>query len=455
MFLLGLYINSNGQAVEATLLGTWSDSTLVPSNAHFNTYNEVWGLEVNNHEFAVVGSTYGTHIIDVTEPSSPEELFVVAGGTTGGVIVHRDFHDYKGYLYSIADEGANTSLQIIDTRNLPTSIDVVYDNSDYFTRSHNIFIDTAKARLYSLISNGTTIGFSPMRIFDISDPIDPQPIGSYSALDGYQISQVHDAFVKNDTAYLNLGPSGFAIVDFINIDIPNVISVLSPSEYPQSGYNHSGWPTKNGDFYYMADENLGKGIKVMDMRNLPEIEFPSIIDAGDSISIAHNQIVHNGKLFVSYYFHGLQVYDISDPSSPIRILNYPTSIENIAPNLYRGAWGVYPFLSSGNILVTDMQNGLFVLDGDIPTSTEFVNNDNHLMINPNPNNGVFNIKLRSEHLPSQIEIYNSSNQVVFKGVAERTETQIDLNGITNGIYVIKIKSGKKVMIKQIVINNSH
>jgi hypothetical protein len=29
---------------------------------------------------------------------------------------------------------------------------------------------------------------------------------------------------------------------------------------------------------------------------------------------------------------------------------------------YQGAWGAYPYLPSGNILVSDMQNGLFVLD---------------------------------------------------------------------------------------------
>jgi len=217
---------SFGQALEGILLGTWSDSTLVASNAHDNTYNEVWGLEVNDREFAVIGSTYGTHIIDVTDPTSPEELFVVKGGSTGPGIIHRDFHDYKGYLYSIADEGSNTGLQIIDITSLPDSIEVVYDSRQYFTRSHNIFIDTAKARLYSLISNGTSFGYSPMRIFDISNPIDPQPIGSYDRFEGKNISQVHDAFVRNDTAYLNLGPNGFAIVNFENVDTPNVISIL-------------------------------------------------------------------------------------------------------------------------------------------------------------------------------------------------------------------------------------
>jgi len=30
---------------------------------------------------------------------------------------------------------------------------------------------------------------------------------------------------------------------------------------------------------------------------------------------------------------------------------------------YKGAWGVYPLLPSGNILVSDMQSGLFIVEG--------------------------------------------------------------------------------------------
>src|SRR5690606_23857166 len=46
----------------------------------------------------------------------------------------------------------------------------------------------------------------------------------------------------------------------------------------------------------------------------------------------------------------------------MRVAHYPSSSE---PNQlsYKGAWGVYPFLPSGHILVSDMQEGLLVLEG--------------------------------------------------------------------------------------------
>ena len=44
--------------------------------------------------------------------------------------------------------------------------------------------------------------------------------------------------------------------------------------------------------------------------------------------------------------------------------NFAGSFDTYLPedrDSYRGAWGVYPLLPSGNILVSDMQSGLFVL----------------------------------------------------------------------------------------------
>lgn len=455
LFLATFAICITAQVPQAELLGTWSDPTLPASNAHDNTYNEVWGLAVNDHEFAVIGSTFGTHIIDVTDPTQPTELFVVEGGTIGGAIIHRDFHDYEGYLYTIADEGSNTTLQIIDISDLPNSIEVVYDSAEYFSRSHNIFIDTSRARLYSLISNGTSFNFAPMRIFDISNPIDPQPIATVSSLNTYQISQVHDAYVQNDTAYLNLGPGGFAIVDYSDIQAPNVISILTPAEYPQSGYNHSGWLSENGDYYYMADENFGADMKVLDLRNLPDIEIPTLFNAdSDNVTIPHNQIVYGGRLYVSYYFDGLQVYDLADPENPERILQYPTSTFPPTNGLYRGAWGVYPALPSGNILVSDMQNGLFVVDGRIPTSTNDLPTLQTSEVHPNPTAGPFTIDLSAHNgAEVNVRITDATGKIIATQTAPvGSDKLIITEQLPQGLYMISAASSEGVSSSSVVVS---
>ena len=62
ILLFSFFCNSQ----EANLIYNWNDTSLVGSWAYDNTYNEIWGFEINNHEFAVIGSTAGTHIFDVS-----------------------------------------------------------------------------------------------------------------------------------------------------------------------------------------------------------------------------------------------------------------------------------------------------------------------------------------------------------------------------------------------------
>ena len=76
--------------------------------------------------------------------------------------------------------------------------------------------------------------------------------------------------------------------------------------------------------------------------------------------MAHNAIITGDYLYISYYHDGLRVYDISNPQSPIEKCFYDTYLPNNHIS-YRGAWGVYPYFDSGEILVSDMQSGLYVL----------------------------------------------------------------------------------------------
>lgn len=346
---------------QANLLGTWDDPELVGSTFYDNTYNEVWGLALNGHEYAIVGSTAGTHFIDVTDPTGPFEAHFVPGNFQGGGVIHRDYHDYNGYLYAVCDEG-QSSLQIIDIRGLPDAVEVVYNSGQLIRRAHNIFIDTSTAKLYALTTSGNQTGYAAMRIFSLSNPTDPVSLGSYNNFGGLVAGHVHDAYVRDDIAFLNCGSDGFAIVDFSDPANPQTLSTLT--EYPFRGYNHSGWLSDDGRYYYMADETHNADMKVIDVSNPCEIEVVGTFDAGvdNPFSIPHNQIVACNYLYVAYYYDGLVVYDISDPANPEKVLYYDTYPEPDGTS-YKGAWGIYPFLPSGNILVLDMQSGLHVFEG--------------------------------------------------------------------------------------------
>ena len=168
----------------------WKNTDLTV-NFFGNTYNEVWGVVNKGREYAVLGSTFGTHFIDVTDSASFKEVGSVAGIYQGIGVIHRDYKDYNGYLYAVCDEGRQEStLQIIDCSFLPDSVHVVYDTNALITTSHNIFIDTASARLYACGSFG-------LKVFSLKDPERPKFLYHYTA------TIVHDIYVRNDIAYLN------------------------------------------------------------------------------------------------------------------------------------------------------------------------------------------------------------------------------------------------------------
>ena len=402
------------------LLFNWNEDTLVGSSAYDNVYNEIWGVVINDREYAIIGSTYGTHFFDVTNPQSSYEVAFVMGRAVGQEIIHRDYHDYKGYLYAVSDEGAS-SLQIIDMSTLPDSVSLVYDSTDLFERTHNIFIDTVKARLYT--SNGD--------IYSLEDPLDPKFIYYTPLLNG------HDMYVENDTAYINRGNQGFAIVDFSQTTIENqsheVVGTLS--SYADQGYNHSGWITTDGNYYAMADETWGMRIKILDISDFSNIQVISLFGSDIDInSIPHNLIINGNYLYTAYYHDGFYVHDISNPSTPI-LMGYYDTFEPNHHDSYMGAWGVYPFLPSGNILLSDMQTGLYVFEVNYenPLSNEkiLLNNNN---IYPNPCDDMINLELAKV---SKVDLFDIQGSKVYT-VSDVLNLHIQTNMFSDGIYILKI-----------------
>tara|TARA_Y100000589_G_scaffold328038_1_gene371178 strand:- start:108 stop:1439 length:1332 start_codon:yes stop_codon:yes gene_type:complete len=425
---------SKAQVAEnVNLLFTWNEDTLVGSAAYNNIYNEIWGVVVDNREYAIIGSTYGTHFFDVTNPEFSFEVAVVKGRVIGSQIIHRDYHDYNGYLYAVCDEGVS-SLQIIDISTLPDSVSLVYDSSELFERAHNIFIDTLNAKLYT--TNGD--------IYSLENPVDPKLI--YST----QLLNCHDIYVQNDTAYINAGSQGFIVIDFSQTSLENqtheVLGVLA--SYVDQGYNHSGWITDDGNYYVMADETWGMKMKMLDISDFSNIQVIALIGSNvDVNSIPHNQIINGNYLYTAYYHDGLYVHEISNPYSPL-LIGYFDTFEPNHHNSYMGAWGVYPFLPSGNILLSDMQTGLYVFEVNYNNPLKTI--ENHIErynVYPNPSHEILNIELPNE---SKIEMFNIQGERVYVSMNIKN-LQIKTNNFINGIYILKITNKLGVSVQKIII----
>jgi len=449
LFFLGIFMLFpvfGQESLNMNLLYNWDDPTIPPTSAFNNPYNEIWGYEANGREYAIVASTLGTHILDITDIDNVTEVDFVPGAAQGSNIVHRDMHDYAGYLYMVCQEGPST-LQIADLSYLPDSVHVVYDSNELIKGAHNIFIDTATAKLYAMDVNPPSGSFIGLRILSLEDPVNPEFL-----LDMHIGSDVHDIFVRNDTAFLNRGGnSSLEVWNFA--DTQNPVLLGSLSDYPGQGYNHAGYLDASGNTYVLADETHGSPLKIMDVSDLSDMEIVSTVTSGvASSSIPHNPIIHGDLMYSSYYYDGIYVWNIADPLNPQLVGFYDTStIPN--GNGYQGCWGVYPFLPSGKILASDMQNGLYVLElddtvtgieekSDLPESFELY---------PNPSKGYvylsFDNSLTKKFV---VNIYSLTGQKVYSERINKSTTKINTNDFEKGIYLV-VLTGETVLTKKLVV----
>jgi hypothetical protein len=112
----------------------------------------------------------------------------------------------------------------------------------------------------------------------------------------------------------------------------------------------------------MCDETHGTHVKLINGADLSDLQVTSLFGTDvDPLSIVHNVFWQGNLLHASYYHDGYWLWQLV-PGGMMQLLGfYDTSTEPHTNN-YRGAWGVYPYLPSGLVLVSDMQTGLWVLD---------------------------------------------------------------------------------------------
>ena len=346
-------------------MGVWDIDTL-PWRAG-GAYNDIWGYASGGREYAILGSIEKIHFIDVTNPANPVEIAAMGGGYPS---IWRDFKTYSHYAYAVADEGSE-GLRIFDLSNLPTSVSQIYQSTTWFDEAHNIYIDEGQGKLY--VAGSDAPGIVDLQIFDLTaDPEDPTLLANVNLPGNY----IHDIHVVEDTAFVSHGNTGLYVYDMSTPTSPNLLNTLT--SYPEEGYNHSSWLNKTKDYLVFCDETKDTGVKIMNVTDLSNLEVPNnqvfrsqLLAPFHTNSVAHNPFIENDTLYVAYYHDGLQVFDISNPSNVFRIGYYDTVPTNTNYNGWYGAWGVYPYLPSGNIIVSDILNGLQIINfGLLPVPAE-------------------------------------------------------------------------------------
>lgn len=369
------------------------------SDFNIGSGNDIWGyVDLNTgREYAIMGFTRGFAVVDVTEPTAPSLIGTIPGQRTTwrDIKVHQYFDSeanrWKAYAYVTADR-ASVGLTIVDLNDLANGISVAnIDKTDI--SAHNVFV--------SNVDYSTGVALTGM------EPI-VHLAGANNATGAFNSYTINTSNASVSKTYVPTGASGYShdvsamvvtderagtqcqavngaceiffdynekevrIWDKSNNAHPKNLSTFT---YPSPGYVHSGWTSEDGRYVFVHDEldemNGGEStvLRVFDINDLGS---PKAVGSwfGPSSAIDHNGFVRGNRYYMSNYERGLQILDITDPAHPQSIGHFDTyGVSDKAQ--FNGAWGVYPFLPSGNIIVSDINSGLYIFADKTVGTAEF------------------------------------------------------------------------------------
>ena len=410
--------------------------------------NDSWGWvdPDNGDEYALIGLRNGTAFINITDPINPVYLGKLPTHTSNST--WRDLKVYNNHVF-IVSEANGHGMQIFDLtrlRSVTSPPENFTEDAHYsgFGSAHNIVINEDTGYAYGVGTN--TFNGGP-HFVNIQNPTSPIAAGGY-ALDDYS----HDAQVVTyngpDTDYtgqeilIGSNENEIVVVDITDKSNP---SPISNTGYSNVGYTHQGWFTEDQRYFIVGDETdeLSFGFNtrtiIFDLLDLdnPQLMFEYF---GPNESIDHNGYVKGDKYYMASYRAGMRVLDISDiANSNITEIGYFDSYPANDGADFDGAWSVYPYLPSGNIIISDIDRGFFLVKDPTILSTNEVS-VTEFSIYPNP--AKTNITIQSQNSPvSQVEIYNVLGQRVLNSdFSETTSVNIDISGLNSGMYLVKINN---------------
>lgn len=362
-----------------------SDFSTNPSAA-----NDIWGfVDLNDHkEYAIIGLRNGVSVVDVTDPENPTVIKTLSSQSTTwrDIKVYQKFDSvsqrFQSYAYVTADS-ASVGLMVLDLTQLPNDVTIAdIDTTDL--SAHNVYMSNVDystgtaltgERPYLHIAGSNRFG-GGFNTYDLANPVKLKQ--TYIASNGTRSRYTHDASSmiitdeRKDTQCKNGGDTCEILMDFNEQEFllwdktrNTDPELLSSTSYNNASYVHSGWWSEDQLYVLVHDEldernhGLNTTVRIFDISDLTN---PSMVSVwtGSTAAIDHNGFVRGNHYYMSTYERGVTVLDISNPESPTEIGffdTFPTS-NNTS---FNGAWGVYPYLPSGVILVSDINSGLYIV----------------------------------------------------------------------------------------------
>ena len=369
------------KCLSTTLLFISLLCTCVSAQSAFNTalrdnldyaddLNDVWGyVAPDGTEYALVGLYNRLSIVSLADPDNIVEVASVSGANS----TWRDMKTYGEHAYVVAEKGQDGILSV-DLSNLPASVTYQFYNTNNLPsgdlkQAHNLFIDEGTGLAYlagASFASGRVNG-GGMVIYDVATT---PGVPAFVAF-GPSIYS-HDVFVQNDLMYASEIYAGKLTIYDVS-DLQNITTVGSTPT--PTTFTHNAWASADGNYVFTTDERGGASTAAYGISDPNDIMLMDEFRPARSLNtstIPHNVHVHNNYLVISHYTDGVEIVDAADPDNLIEIAYYDTWTGGDGG--FSGSWGAYPFLPSGLMLASDIDNGLFVFEVDYQRASRLAGN---------------------------------------------------------------------------------
>lgn len=321
----------------------------------FNGYTDIWGMD----DFAIMGTIgSGVAIIDISDIEEP--TLAATYPATGNRFV--DVKEDNGIGFFASDNGGGVHVVDLTNPSDPTRLSEIGSATGGFDSVKNVFVQDGF--LYEVNETSPTV-----KVFDIRTPATPRFTRDIVTT---ETAGLTDIFVDSSRLYVtgsgidgSEDPEGSAYI----YDVTDIGS--QPATYltkiPTGPNTQSISVSADGNHLVTTQHVTGGHTLVHDISDLAN---PTVASDSTASSLEINAFwpsqakIVRDRVFIAYYEAGLQVVDLDqlDRWHPPGALRRGYFSTYHAPFGANGAWGVYPYLGSDRVLISDTIAGLFVIN---------------------------------------------------------------------------------------------
>ncbi len=331
-------------------------------------YADVWGEGV----YAYMGSDVnggGISIYDISTPSEPQFLAMYPGDQMEDVEVY----DGVGYFGSDVSVASGTGVDIVNLEDPfnPTLISRINGDDGGHNKVHTLSV--SNGFLYTADNQNNQSVTDYVKVWDVSNPASPQFVTNIDLGLPSRIG-THEATAVNGRLYVasknNGNDSGDGWTHIYDISNVGTTGPVLLKAFQTGGRTHTSTASPDGKLLVVAQERQGGEVRLYDISMIDQPNDPdtpvllkTLTKPTTDAWSPHHPHIAGDLLFLSWYEAGLQVYNIFDPANPILVGAYDTWPGGPVPGpRYDGDWGVFHLLGYDQVLLSDRNRGLIIVD---------------------------------------------------------------------------------------------